>query len=264
LVFNFYNMKKLYFLILLMTIVIKINAQTASDNPPKKATFNLSLGVGFSSMSLKNETVSPLIFSGTGALFHLTGRRDGALWKSYFQLLYQRPTLKSPFETPIEMVGGHLLQGYLRQIKKGENLRFFVGSEVQFQGVAYEMPTSLNSNFRTFLSSLNLTGQMEYTLKKHRIEAQIGLTALGFNARPDNNFSVRASDDTFISWAASGKLETLPNYLNSTWRLSFYPLSISKRFGWRLDYVGNYYGFKQQQFFGVVQHQVSTSLNYQF
>lgn len=253
-------MKKLFFVLVLLSSEINVKAQASAN----KNRLSLSVGVGLNYTALKNEIISPLIFSNVGVPVQLTLRGEGSSSKNYVQIFFQSQTLTSPFNRPIEEIGGHYLYGHLRKVKTWKNARFWVGGELQTQVVNRNMPTSINSNFLVFLNTLNLTGQLEYELERHRFEGQITLTALGYNIRPSNNFNVRATEGTFISFLGSGELETLPKYVSGSLRLSYLPPSTAKHFRWQIDYVGAYSGFNDLRYFGVLQHQLISNLTYQF
>lgn len=257
-------MKKLYFLLILMTIVVKINAQTVSDNPAKKATHSLSLGVGFSSMALKNEAVSPLIFSGVGVPIRLTYRRESATSKQYYELLYQAQNLKSPFGLIVEEQGGHLLYGYLRKLRSYEKAAIYLGGEMHISGVYRNMPVNLNNDFLTILNSINISSSINYKLNKHLFEAQLSLAVLGYNMRRGNNLSDDIGNGVTDALWGNARFETLPKYLNTAFRLTYFVPTNAQHFRWQFNYWGNYYGFTQQQYFGVLQHQLTTSFTYQF
>lgn len=257
-------MKKLFYFLILLTQFNKIYGQTTTTIAPTKPFHSVSIGVGISHTAMKNKTVSSLIFSGYGVPFHLTYRRESNVSKQYVQILYQAQSLKSPFGFTSEEVGGHLLYGYLRKVKSYEKAAVYLGGEIQIQGVYRNMPVNPNNDYLTILNSLNLSGSISYKLEKHLLEAQISVAVLGYNMRRGSNFSDDIGNGVTDALLPNAKLETLPKYLNTALRLTYFVPTNAPHFRFRFDYSGNYYGFKQAQYFGVLENQLTTSLTYQF
>ncbi|TAE40624.1 MAG: hypothetical protein EAZ70_03690 [Runella slithyformis] len=257
-------MKELLTFILLITHISLIKAQDTSRVLTQKPINTLDLGIGLGYTALQSKIISPFVFEGFGVPFHLTYRQKKRLKKQYIQVLFQNQALNSPFNARMDYTTGHLLYGYLRQVKKWQNGSLFLGGEWQTQISNRVIPNFINAQFFSVLHSLNFAGQLEYHLKKHQIEAQVALAVLG--KRPDSNFITTISDpkDNAWSYMTSGKVETLPQYFNGTVRLTYCPPSRLKFLRWRFEYVGNYHQFRQYNFFGVLQHQLLTSLTYQF
>jgi hypothetical protein len=257
-------MKKLFYLLILSAQFNDMSGQTTTTIAPTRPIHSISLGIGISHTVMKNETLSPLIFSGTDVPFHLTYRRESAVSKQYIQFLYQAQNLKSPFGLTSEEQGGHLLYGYLRKLKSYEKAAIYLGGEMHINGVYRNMPVNPNNDFLTILNSLNISGSMDYQLGKHHLEAQINLTVLGYNMRRGNNLSDDIGNGVTDALWANTRFETLPKYVNTALRLTYFVPTNAKHIRWRFDYLGNYYGFTQQQYFGVLQNQLTTSFTYQF
>jgi hypothetical protein len=257
-------MKKLFYFLILLAQFNKISGQNTTNDALSKPIKSLSLGIGISQTAMKNKTLSPLIFSGTGVPFYLTFRQERAGFKTYLQFSYQAQKLKSPFGLTSEEQGGHILNGYLRKIKAYEKSAIYLGAEIQISGVYRNMPVNLNNDFLTVLNSLNLSGLMDYKLRKHHLEAQINLAVLGYNTRRGNNLSDDIGNGVTDALWANARFETLPKYVNAALRLTYFVPSNAQHVRWQFDYLSNYYGFTQQQYFGVLQHQLTTSFTYQF
>jgi hypothetical protein len=239
--------------------------QSVVETVPSKPLNSLSFGTGFSHTALKMEVISPLIFSGTAIPFHLTYRRESMASKQYVQLQYQSPSLNSPFNFQMNALDAFLMYGYLRKVKSFGKMNLYVGGELQIMGSFRSMPQVINNNQVTTLNGLNISSILDYSIGQHIIEAQLSIAALGYNIRAKDNVKIGAYEETFSEFIGSeSHLETLPNYLNTSLRLSYIPSSNSKHFRWRLDYWGNFQRFNQRQYMGVLQNQISTSLTYQF
>lgn len=257
-------MKNLLYFLILLTQTDKIWGQTPTINAPAKPIHSLSVGIGLSHTAMKNKAISPLIFSGIGLPISLTYRRQSAVSKQYAQILYQSQNLKSPFDLTSEELGGHLLYGYLRKVKTYQNGAFYLGGELQINGVYRNMPVNLNNDFLTVLNFLSVSGSMDYKLGKHLLSAQISLAVLGYNMRRGNNLSDDIGNGVTDALWANAKLETLPKFVNTALRLTYFVPTTAKHVRWRFDYLGNYYGFTQQQYFGVLNNQLTASFTYQF
>jgi hypothetical protein len=262
-------MKKLLYLLILLSQGSKIQGQIMSQTTPVKRTNALSLGAGISFNRLKNETSSPLIFSGVGIPIHLTYGRESAVSKQQIQLLYQSSTLKSPFDFELDEQGGHLMYGYLRKVKSFNKMTLLLGGEVHTQGAFWDAPKEGNNTSGMLMHLVNLSSELDYTVGQHRIEAQLSIAVLGVShLRPMNNggksFGQFSEGNYLTALLRNTQLETLPDYLNTTLRLGYTPILRGQRFQWRVDYCGHFYRFKQRQFFGVLQHQLTTSLSFIF
>jgi hypothetical protein len=257
-------MKKFFYFLILLLQFNKMSGQNTTKDALSKSIKSLSLGIGISQTALKNKAISPLIFSGTGVPFYLTFRRESAVYKSYFQFSYQAQKLKSPFGLTSEEQGGHLLDCYLRKVKSYKNAAIYLGGEIQISGVYRNMPINPNNDFLTVLNSLSLSGSMDYQLGKHHLEAQVNFAVLGYNMRRGNNLSDDIGNGVTDALFPNAKLETVPKYLNTALRLTYLVPTNAKHVRWRFDYLGNYYGFTKQQYFGVLQNQLTTSFTYQF
>lgn len=263
-------MKKLLFLLVLVLPNIKIFGQAVAENTrlnvATKPVHALSLSVGLSHTALKTEVISPLIFSGTGVPLSLTYRRESAKSKQYVQLQYQSPTLKSPFDFRMTALDVFLGYGYLRKVKSFPKMNLYVGGELQIMGSFRQMPQAGSNNTQAvMLNGLNLSSLLAYSLGAHLLEAQISVAALSYNLRTKDNFKIGAFEENFSQFVDFGAyLETVPNYLNTSLRLSYIPPLKSKHWRWRVDYWGNFQRFQQRQYMGVLQNQISTSLTYQF
>jgi hypothetical protein len=260
-------MKKSLCIIFLWSLVLtQIMGQATAEMPLSKPVHSLSLGVGLSHTALKTEVISPLIFSGTGFPFSLAYRRESVKSKQYAQLLYQSPTLHSPFDLRMNALDAFLLYGYLRKVKSFNKMNLFVGGEVQVMGSFRQMPqVGGNNDQGIMLNGLNLSSILTYSLNAHTFEAQVSIAALSYNLRTKDNNKIGAFEQSFSELVRFGAyVETLPNYLNTSLRMSYIPPLKSKHFRWRLDYWGNFQRFKQRQYMGVLQNQISTSLTYQF
>jgi XisI protein len=254
---------------LLFSLVLTLNfAQTKAQSLPKdslnKVIHNLGVGVGLSHTALQYQTVSPLIFNGLGVPVTINYKQEKPRSKEYIHVLVLNQSLKSPFNNTLDDLGVYLLYGYLRQLRAKGNNRFLLGGEFQFQGNFRQIRNFINTEYGVLLSGLNLTGQWEHRFKNHRIEAQLGIALVGFNRRPGKNFDVRAADRSFFTEYGLGKFETIFDYLNGSLRVSYSPVLKAKHIAWQIDYVGSVYTSKQPQFLGVIQNQLSTSLNFQF
>jgi hypothetical protein len=239
--------------------------QSAVETVHSKPLHSLSLGVGLSHTALKIEMISPLIFSGTAIPFHLTYRRESIASKQYVQMLYQSPTLNSPFNFRMNTLDAFLLYGYLRKVKSFGKMNLYVGGELQIMGSFRSMPQVINNNQVTLLNGLNISSILDYSIGKHTIEAQLSIAAVGYNIRAKDNVKIGAFEETFSEFIGSeSHLETIPNYLNTSLRLSYIPPLNSNHFRWRLDYWGNFQRYNQRQYMGVLQNQISVSLTYQF
>jgi hypothetical protein len=267
-------MKKLLFLLVWALPNVKILGQTVAENAPAipttKPVHALGLSVGLSHTALKTEVISPLVFSGTGVPLSLTYRREGAKSKQYVQLQYQSPTLNSPFDFRMTVLDVFLGYGYLRKIKSfpkmNPKMNLYVGGEVQIMGSFRQMPqVGSNNTQAVMLNGLHLSSLLDYSLGEHRLEAHLSVAALSYNLRTKDNFKIGAFEENFSQLVAFGAyVETLPNYLNTSLRLSYIPPLKSKHWRWRVDYWGNFQRFQQRQYMGVLQNQISTSLTYQF
>jgi hypothetical protein len=238
--------------------------QSVVDSVPSKPVHSLSLGLVVSHTALKDETVSPLIFSGIRFPLNLTYRRESVVSKQYFQLYYQSVGLTTTTNFNLNQESGGLVYGYLRRLKSWKKTNLFVGAEIQLQGFKRDYIPASNSASMVLLNAFNLTGLVDYLLEKHKFEAQITLTAIGYNIRPMSNFFDNIADSRFKTFLDSGKFESIPDYLNASFGFSYQPPTTSKHIRWRFDYWGNFYQFKQQQYFGVLQNQLTTSFTYQF
>jgi hypothetical protein len=257
-------MKKLFYCLILLLQFNKTDGQNTTVNQPSKHISSISLGVGISHTAFKNKAISPNIFSGTGVPFYLTVRRESAVYKHYFQVMYQTQNLKSPFGLTSEEQGGHLLNGYLRKIKSYPNSTIYLGAEIQISGVYRNMPINPNNDFLTVLNTLSLSSSMDYKLGKQQLEAQINIAVLGYNMRRGNNLSDDIGNGVTDALFPNAKLETIPKYLNTALRLTYFVPTNAPHVRWRFDYWGNYYGFTKQQYFGVLQNQLTTAFTYQF
>jgi hypothetical protein len=239
--------------------------QSLIETMPSKPVHSLSLGVGLSHTGLKNETVSSLIFSTVGLPMHLTYRRESTVSRQYAQLQFLSQTLESPFKFMMEDVGGHLSYGYLRRIKSSTSMNIFLGGECQVQGAGRRMLNNINvPRLITLFNSLHLAGMMDYSIGKHKFEGQLNVALLGYNLRAGNNLSDAFVSDLFDALGTRGKFETLPNYLNLAWRLSYIPFVSTRHIQWRVDYWGNFHRFNKGQYLGVLHNQLTTSLTYKF
>ncbi len=261
---QFYDMKKLFYCIILLAQFNKTYTQNTTQNVSSKSIHTISLGIGFSHTAMKNETLSPLIFSGNGVPMHLTYRRESSVSKQYFQVLYQAQNLKSPFGLTSEEQGGHLLYGYLRKVKTYDKTAIYLGGEMLIGGVYRNMPVNPNNDALTILNTLNISSSVDYKLGKHLLSGQLSLAVLGYNMRRGSNLSDDIGNGVTDALWANAKLETLPKYLNAALRLTYFVPTNAKHFRWQFDYLGNYYGFQQAQYFGVLTHQFTTSFTYQF
>ena len=257
-------MKKSLCFPIFLLFSFKIMGQTLPVLASSKAVYSVGLGIGLGYTALKNETISPLIFTGFGAPISLTYRRESAISRQFLQLQYQAQTIQSPFDLPIEEVGGHLIFSYLRRIKSSAKSRFFWGAELRLEGVDRQMPKSLNSAFTVSLNSLNVNGLWDFSMGKNQFESEISVAVLGYNLRSGSNLSGVFDVSFFDYLKSNARFETLPKYLNATLRIAYFVPTNAKHFLWRVDYSGNYLGFKQRQYFGVLRNQISTSLTYQF
>jgi hypothetical protein len=116
----------------------------------------------------------------------------------------------------------------------------------------------------TLFNSLHLAGMMDYSIGKHKFEGQLNMALLGYNLRAGNNLSDAFVSDLFDALGTRGKFETLPNYLNLAWRLSYIPFVSTRHIQWRVDYWGNFHRFNKGQYLGVLHNQLTTSLTYKF
>ncbi len=256
-------MKKLRSVLIFLSISLNLLAQKTTELRPKPV-HSLGLGVGLSHTALKNSSISPLIFSGLGAPLHLTYRRESAKTKHYLQVQYQAQNLKSPFGFSIEEMGGHLIYGYLKKIKSHEKTTFYVGGNLQIQGVQRTMPQGQNNYSLMVLSTLNISGSMNYTLNKHLFEAQISVSTFGYNLWTGNSFNRNMDDGFFKTLPQNAQFQLPPNYLNASLRVSYFLPTASPHWRCRVDYWGNYYGFKERRFSDVLHNQLTTSVVYQF
>jgi hypothetical protein len=239
--------------------------QPVVETVPSKPLHSLSLGVGLSHTALKMEVISPLIFSGTAIPFYFIYRRESMASKQYVQVLYQSPTLNSPFNFRMNALDAFLLYGYLRKVKSFAKMNLYIGGELQIMGSFRSMPQVINNNQVTLLNGLNISSILDYSIGKHTIEAQLSIAVLGYNIRAKDNVKIGAFEETFSEFIGSeSHLETIPNYLNTSLRLSYIPPLNSKHLRWRLDYWGNFQRYNQRQYMGVLQNQISASLTYQF
>jgi hypothetical protein len=258
-------MKKSLCIIILWSLVLTQIMGQATTEMPSKPTHSISLGMGLSRTALKMEVISPLIFSGSGMPFHLTYRRESTVSKQYIQLLYQSPTLKSPFDFKMQALDAFFTYGYLRKVKSFSKANLSVGGELQMMGSLRTMPQVINNDQVTMLNSLNITSTVDYAIGKHGFEAQLSIAALGYNIRTKDNFKIGAFEKSFSAFINSeSHFETLPKYLNTAFRLSYVPQSNAKHLRWRVDYWGNFQRYNQRQYLGILQNQITTSLTYQF
>jgi hypothetical protein len=259
-------MKKSLCIIFLWSFGLTQIMGQATTEMPAKPTHSISLGVGFSHTAMKITTISPLILKGVGVPLHLTYRRENTVSKHFVQLLFRQQTSKSPFGFDFTEQGGHLIYGYLRKVKSGDKLGVYLGGELQIQGVNGLTKKGYNSEVFLVLNGLNISSLVDYRLGKHFFEAQIALTALAYNRRPDTNlgrnFGKTAEDG--VGLFTDARFEYPPQYLNTSLRLSYLPVLTAKHLQWRLDYWGSFYRFNPQQKYAVLQHQLMTSLTYKF
>jgi hypothetical protein len=258
-------MKKLLCILLFWSLVLTpIIGQTTTETQPSKPLHTISMGVGLSRTALKLETVSPLIFSGIGVPFQLTYRREKPFSRQMIQLAFQSQTLKSPFGFKLVEVGGHLSYSYLRRVKSFSTTHVYFGGELGVSGRDRTMPQGMNNASSTLINALKLVSLADFRQGKHRFETQLSLAVLGYNQRPNNNFSGDSYGEFFKDFKSNARLEVPPQYLDVSLGVAYFVPTTAKHFSWRFDYWGNYSGFQQRQYLGVLTHQFMTSITYQF
>lgn len=259
-------MKK-YFCIVLLVFGCSLTSligQTTTEKPTLKPLHAMSMGVGVSHTALKLETVSPLIFSGIGIPLQLTYRREKPVSRQTIQLSFQSQTLKSPFGFQLVEVGGHLSYSYVRRVKSFSTTNVYLGGEFAISGRDRTMPQGLNNASTTLINALKLVGLADFRQVKHRFETQLSLAVLGYNQRPNNNFSGDSYGSFFKDFKSNARLEVPPQYMDVSFGVAYFVPTTAKHFSWRFDYWGNYSGFQQRQYLGVLTHQLMTSITYQF
>lgn len=239
--------------------------RSTTDSAGTKAQSSLSLGLGLNVTSLRNETISPLIHSGLGVPASLAYRREAARTKQYVQLTFINHSLTSRFGNATDELRSGLGYTYLRRTNEWQRTNLYAGVEIATQFAIRTNPFGANNISGESLNSANATALMDYVINRHKVEAQVAVSVVGYNIRTrTNGYLGSATEGTFNGVISTGHWESLPAFLNGYVRLTYIAPTSSPHFGCRFDYTGSFNRFRQQQYLGIAQNQLTVSLIYRF
>ncbi len=226
---------------------------------------SVSLGLGVSQSAFRNDDESMLIRTGIGIPVGATYRREGPRVRQYVGVAYLSHGLSSRFGNETTEKRGSLSYTYLRRVRCGQRLALYAGGVVDVQVSFQPTPFGLMGSNGTgsLVNALLVSGLADYRAGKHGFEAQLSLAVLGFAILPGNPL-FSGEEPAIGDVLKAFQTETIPHFLGTTWRVSYFPPAVSHRWFWRIDYRGQLQRFVQKPELGFAQQQLVASLIYQF
>lgn len=215
----------------------------------------LGFGVGLSYPLLRSAVLSPRTFSGPGAVGCVYWRTAGARSRYHIQLSYSTADLMSAPGNNLFDRRGMLEVAYHHQLwaERQRSLRWFAG--VVWSNIAsnrtLELPNfgfASNSEDGEFLSTLQLSGLVEWPRPAGRWSGQLGVAGLGYAYRRGYALS-----------PAYGELASLRSFNHAQVRAS-YERYLNERLTLRLDYQSSWTRLAPPRQLGVLLPQGIISL----
>lgn len=251
----------LFALIIIVSIIIC--QDISAKNFDRK--YQLGLLVGLERTALRDDLLSPLIYSGNKLPIHLFYKFQGAEKRHNLLLSFKQGQSKSSTDNEVNSMNIVLQYSYLRHIKsiRGGAIPIFIGITSD-NFATFRQPHFYSSNWNSsskpsydIAAYIDLSLLAEYKIKENqKIDMQIMTPLFGYLVRapyslgvPDKITEVTETDEItageiFGVMYRSREFATINKYLSLT-LITSYEIDISRFFNFRLNHNLTYSRFTQ-------------------